>query len=248
MGQEEHHLPEPAVLLAQELYKLSFEEREKVFSDVHGVSDVIDETPQLLAESLAGFNKALQAASMDNDKNNDKNNNKSVYDLAKEQDENYVKALDFQLKFLRADNFNPVKAAARMLKYLEAKQKLFGSDKLTKNITLNHDFSAEDLQVARSGLGSLLPLRDRTGRLVLCWMTQLRGDGSFLARVSYVMLCHVMSCYCMLIYLLTNKLTLTLSSYLSLALMFYFNFRCGWYSISLPLPRTMKLRRKRDLR
>ena len=183
MGQEDHHSLDPATLLAQELHKLSFQEREKAFSDVHGVSDDVEETPDFVAERLAGLESVL--ASIDSKPASMDNKNKSVYDVAKEQDENYVKALDFQLKFLRADNFNPVKAAARMIKYLDAKQKLFGPDKLTQNITLD-DFSAEDVQVARSGLGSLLPLRDRAGRLVLCWMTQLRGDSSFLSRVSWI--------------------------------------------------------------
>jgi hypothetical protein len=181
MGQEEQNLLEPAALLAQELHKLSFQDREKAFSDVHGVSDVVEETPDFVAERLAGLESAL--ASIDSEPASMDNKNKSVYNFAKEQDESYVKALDFQLKFLRADNFNPAKAAARMIKYLEAKQKLFGPDKVTHNITLD-DFSDEDVQVARSGLGSLLPLRDRAGRLVLCWMTQLRGEFSFLSRVS----------------------------------------------------------------
>ena len=179
MGQEEHHSLDPTTLLAQELYKLSFQEREKACSDVHGVSDDVEEPPDFVAERLAGLESAL--ASIDSTPASMDKTNKSVYDVAKEQDESYVKALDFQLKFLRADNFNPVKAAARMIKYLEAKQKLFGPDKLTQNITLD-DFSAEDVEVARSGLGSLLPLRDQAGRFVGCWMTMLRGNTS--ARVA----------------------------------------------------------------
>jgi hypothetical protein len=175
-------LLDPAALLAQELYKLSFQEREQASSDVHGVSDVVEETPEFVAERLAELESALASIAGDSKPASMDNKNKSLYNVAKEQDENYFKALDFQLKFLRADNFNSVKASALMIKYLEAKQKLFGPNKLTQNITLD-DFSAEDVKVARSGLGSLLPLRDRAGRLVLCWMTQLRGNSSFLSRV-----------------------------------------------------------------
>jgi hypothetical protein len=62
-----------------------------------------------------------------------------------------------------------------MIKHLDAKLVMFGPVRLTKKITLN-DFTEEDMIVAQSGLGSVLRLRDRAGRLVMCWMSMLRGD------------------------------------------------------------------------
>jgi hypothetical protein len=171
MGQEEHHLPEPAALLAQELYKLSFQEREMAFADVHGVSDVVEETPDFVAGCLAGLESAL--ASIDS---------KPAYDQAKQQDPEFISSHAFLLKFLRADNFDPPKAAQRMIKYLDAKLVIFGPVRLTKKITLN-DFTKEDMIVAQSGLGSILRLRDRAGRLVMCWMSMRRGESTFISRV-----------------------------------------------------------------
>jgi hypothetical protein len=174
MGQEEHNLLDPAALLAQELYNLSFQEREQVFSDVHGVSDVVEETPEFVAGHLAELESALASIAGDS---------KPAYDQAKQQDPEFVSNRDFRLKFLRADNFDPPKAAQRMIKYLDAKLGIFGPERLTKKITLN-DFTKEDLLVAQSGLGSILRLRDRAGRLVMCWMSMLRGESTFISRVS----------------------------------------------------------------
>jgi hypothetical protein len=39
-------------LLALDLNKMSLNEREKVFEDLHGVSDVVDESPELVASCL----------------------------------------------------------------------------------------------------------------------------------------------------------------------------------------------------
>jgi hypothetical protein len=174
-GLESHHVPEPTELLAEELNRLSFNERERVFSDVHGVSAVVEETPELIAESLFGIESALASSTAEK---------KAAYEQAKHMEPDYISNLNFQLKFLRADNFDTAKAADRMIKYLDRKLGLFGSDKLTKKITLD-DFSAEDMEVAQSGLGSILPLRDMAGRLLLCWMPMLRGDSSLVSRVSF---------------------------------------------------------------
>jgi hypothetical protein len=178
------HLPRPAEMIAEELNKLSFDEREKVFSDIHGVSNTVEETPEFVKEKLAGLEAALEATSVEN---------KSSYINAKEQNKDYVNNRDFRLTFLRADNFDTIKAARRLIQYLDRKLGLFGPERLTKTITLE-DFSEEDMIVARSGLGTMLPLRDQAGRLVLSWMTMLRGKSSFLSRVCIVLYCTVPYC------------------------------------------------------
>jgi hypothetical protein len=171
MVQEDCRLPPPSEILAEELNKLSFQEREKVFSDVHGVSDDVEETPDFVAEGLAGLESALAIIAC-----------KPAYDQAKQQDPEYVSNRDFLLKFLRADNFDPPKSAQRMIRYLDAKLRIFGSVRLTKTITLD-DFTKEDMIVAQSGLGSILRLRDRAERLVVCWMSMLRGESTFISKV-----------------------------------------------------------------
>jgi hypothetical protein len=39
-------------LLALDLNKMSLNERDKVFKDLHGVSDIVDESPELVASCL----------------------------------------------------------------------------------------------------------------------------------------------------------------------------------------------------
>jgi hypothetical protein len=54
-----------------------------------------------------------------------------------------------------------------MLAFFEQKLRIFGRDKLTKDITLQ-DLNEEDLKVLNNGHLQLLPQRDRAGRLICC--------------------------------------------------------------------------------
>jgi len=87
----------------------------------------------------------------------------------------------FHMMFLRAERFDPAKAAESMYRHFEYKLLLFGDDKLTKKITLD-DLTEEEMICMRSGSTQLL--RDRQGRGVCLftfsvydvsnWKTQLR--------------------------------------------------------------------------
>ena len=93
-------------IIARELNELSLEEREKAYEDVHGVSDIQEETPSFIAAKIKEMNEAL-----------DKNTNRFTVKQLK----SYQKALllwpglkddvDFKVLFLRTDNFDGVKAA-----------------------------------------------------------------------------------------------------------------------------------------
>ena len=55
-------LPQPKdadALLAKELNELSLREREQVYYDIHGVSDVVEETEELISTKLAQLDKEL---------------------------------------------------------------------------------------------------------------------------------------------------------------------------------------------
>ena len=139
------------------LSKLSIQDREKVYFDVHGVRDEIQETPELLEKSLTKLEKKLK-----------KVKNKSAYDEAKQMDSEYVMDNDFRLKFLRADRFDSKQAALRLARHFQAKLELFGKEKLVSNITQD-DLDTNSLCVLNYGYPQLLPLRDRAGRIVCVW-------------------------------------------------------------------------------
>lgn len=82
---------------------------------------------------------------------------------------------DFRLRFLRCEIFDTKKAALRMVKYLELVRENFGNELLTRPMKLS-DFSREEMSFLRGGDYQLLPYRDRSGRRILCIVTNNRDD------------------------------------------------------------------------
>jgi hypothetical protein len=70
------------------------------------------------------------------------------------------------LCFLRAEEFNVQRAAARCLKFYQAKLALFGPELVGKDLGLK-DLSELERQALYEGAVQLLPKRDRTGRAIL---------------------------------------------------------------------------------
>ena len=170
------NIPDPPSLdavLANELNELSLEQREKVYYDVHGVSEALEETMECIRKSLQEIDTEIS-----------KIHPKAAYDRANEQTENpgYVNDPKFLLKFLRADNFNCKRAAERVVRFLDEKLRLFGPAKLAKELHIN-DMDEENRKCLESGVIQILPSRDRAGRAIATWMPQLRGKSSLESRV-----------------------------------------------------------------
>jgi hypothetical protein len=142
--------------------QLSFEERHHALHDIHGVAEPMEETQHLVATSLAKLECEIQLMIS----NNNNNNNKSAYEIALSKSPEYVTAHDFRMKFLRAEQFDVTKAARRLIYHFEKKLELFGEEVLGREVRWS-DLSNEDIAVLQSGYVRLLPLRDRSGRLVL---------------------------------------------------------------------------------
>jgi hypothetical protein len=170
-------------ILAQELNQLSIKEREELLYDIHGVLELPKEEPDFVASSLQAMDKEISVYSHDD---------KSAYVLAQEQNYDYVSSVKIRLKFLRTDNFNPRLAAQRLIKFFAMKLHLFGPEHLTRDIRLD-DLSNDEKKSVESGLVQLLPLRDRAGRAVICWMADV--PGSVITRVSPYFIVHFV-CLC----------------------------------------------------
>lgn len=144
-------------LVAQQMAELSLGEREKVYYDIHGVSDQVEETAELIEEKLQEFDEQLRQL--------ETSSQAAAYRQAKSLDPTYVNDPHLRLSFLRADLFQASEAAARYIKHFQTKLDLFGPDLLCSNITQD-DLPPETLDALYSGLVQYLPLRDRAGRLV----------------------------------------------------------------------------------
>ena len=149
-------------MLARDMNRLSVEEREKVFEDVHGIARVLDEPPEFIEACLALLEKELTNIS-----------NKVAYDLASSISKEYTSSKERKLMFLRAESFDPCNAASRMVRFFNEKYEMFGADKLTKDITLD-DLDPDDIAALERGFFQVLPEKDRAGRKVLCVFPKLR--------------------------------------------------------------------------
>eukprot|EP00980_Cylindrotheca_fusiformis_P029144 scaffold22737_cov120-Cylindrotheca_fusiformis.AAC.7 len=141
-------------VLAAELEKLSLKEREKVYEDVHGVSDVIQETPEMIASCLEQMDHEIDLIQ-----------DRDAYEKAKLQSCNFVTNNKFRLAFLRSTLFNPKMAASHLVHYFTHKLEVLGTENLAKRITLD-DLDEATRRVLELGSMQVLPNRDSIGRAV----------------------------------------------------------------------------------
>jgi hypothetical protein len=155
-------------LLAKEMAAMSVQEREKSLNDIHGVSDVMDEEASFVRAKIEEMEMELSKLTS--------NKGKEAYMQAEAQNKEYVTCHKFRLKFLRAEMFNAKLAVGLMVRFFDEKKKLFGADKLTKEIKL-WDLDKDDRKLLESGIGQILPQRDRAGRRIITWMPMMiRGE------------------------------------------------------------------------
>eukprot|EP00980_Cylindrotheca_fusiformis_P006081 scaffold1308_cov93-Cylindrotheca_fusiformis.AAC.6 len=143
-------------ILAADLEKLSLREREKVYEDVHGVSDVVQETPELITSCLEQLDREINLITK-----------KDAYEQAKVQSFNVVTDRQFRLAFLRFTSFNPKTAAFHLVHFFRIKREMFGAEKLGKSRITLEDLGEEAMRVLELGSMQVLPYRDSKGRVVV---------------------------------------------------------------------------------
>ena len=154
-------------LLAQEFLSLSFQDRNAINEEMHGVHCLMpEETPELNAESLSKLETELSLIPPER---------KEKYELARKRygtknssqiGGSYVNDVDFRMKFLRLRLFDANKSAMVICAFLDVVCDLFGEYALQRAIRLS-DFSEYEMQVIRTGNLQLLPFRDRSGRRII---------------------------------------------------------------------------------
>jgi hypothetical protein len=174
-------VPSKELTLSRTLNQLPSKERDEVLHEIHGVSEVLDEDPGFVSQNLDLLELELQQIPK-----------KIEYEMALSLSLEYVTNRNFRLKFLRADNYDSKKAAARMVKFFEWKLDLFGEDKLVQEIVLS-DFEPREVEAMKSGYIQLLPQRDRAGRSILFTIRSLLPDISLESRVNCF--CLVLKCF-----------------------------------------------------
>src|SRR6056300_1010636 len=145
-------------MIASHMERLSVDDREKVYMDVHAVPDTVTETPELIHLSLLDLQNEIELLP-----------DKQAYNLAERLSSEYVHDRDFRLAFLRCEKFDCAKAALRIIRHFQMKLDLFGVEKLVMHITQD-DLDVEDMEALYSSSGRFLNAFDSAGRIISFWI------------------------------------------------------------------------------
>eukprot|EP00980_Cylindrotheca_fusiformis_P022399 scaffold9277_cov130-Cylindrotheca_fusiformis.AAC.4 len=145
-------------ILAAEMEKLSLKEREKVYEDVHGVSNAVEETPELIAGCLEQLDREICSIK-----------EKDAYNQAKCQSFTSVTNPQLRLAFLRYSLFDPKMAAWHLVQHFSNKLEMFGPEKLVKSRITLQDIGEAAKRVLEIGGIQMLPSRDSNGRAVVVY-------------------------------------------------------------------------------
>jgi hypothetical protein len=174
-------------LLANELNSMSLKERGALYEQIYGVEAIVDETPDFCDEKLLIMDQALLDIP-----------NKPAYDKASQD---YVTGQNFRLSFLRADSFEPKKAAMRLVKFMDLNLEYFGPETLSRPLYLS-DLDEETLKFLKPGPFQVLPERDRSGRAIFMDLHHLLSKLEHPSPESCV-LCLVDAILCIVLCMLT---------------------------------------------
>ena len=145
-------------LINKEMLKFDHLERNAINEEVHGVDCLCpDESePGMVETALRELDRELQIIP---------DKQKAAYLLSLRYPDSYVHQLDFKMRFLRFELFDPQKAAFRMVLCLDNFLELFGEYALQRPIRVS-DFSKKEYKVLAAGRIQVLPFRDRGGRRI----------------------------------------------------------------------------------
>ncbi|CAJ1937922.1 unnamed protein product [Cylindrotheca closterium] len=171
-----HEMRQTEQLLASEFNKLSVEERSEALDDIHCVGEELQENSDSIGRLLVEFE-----AFVEQERN-------AFYDMAVKKNRAYVEDASFQLRFLRYNKYNVHQSVCQMMKFLEHKAKIFGKDKVSREITLQ-DLNDTAKELLVSGLYHIQKDRDQSGRVILYMMSDKLGrcSADTMIQVAYYM-------------------------------------------------------------
>ena len=138
--------------LAQEMNALSVHEREQIYEEIHGITTIINETPEMLASCLQQMRLELSRIPR---------RKRGALDRAMFLRPSITTDDNFHLMFLRACRFDPKCAASKMHRYFTNKLELFGEEKLTKTITLDDLGTTQETRILCEGANQFIPVNER---------------------------------------------------------------------------------------
>ena len=154
-------------LLAKEMNQMSFQQRESINEEIHGINvdqkylDVIEETPELLKDSLCKLNEELETL-----RPTASAFNRSQQLHGSNETDTYINTEKFRIMFLRCELFDCCKAASRMCAFVDLVHDLYGDIALKRRAYLTDLDDSIEGKIMRAGYSQVLPGRDRSGRRI----------------------------------------------------------------------------------
>ena len=174
-------------LLARELNKLSFQEREIIHEEIHGIgvgrarwSGSADDLDRSLRDLQTELDALCSLSSQNNNNDNSSNNNNGIAVAFRTSQElfgetTYLNARDTRIMFLRSERFDSRRAALRLCRFASLVKDAFGTLGLERNIELS-DFSEHELALMKRGHVQILSARDRSGRKIYVFFSSEEWD------------------------------------------------------------------------
>lgn len=154
-------------LLSQAFNEMTFEERQESQEVLHGVGKEIAEESIFIENALKDLDQHLTLIKCG-----------SSYEKAERMNPDYVTDRSFRIMFLRGNRYDTKSSADQMLRFFAQKEKLFGTEKLVKDITLG-DLNEDDMVALKSGSIQLAG-RDRANRQIFFQVPGLRDSEHYL--------------------------------------------------------------------
>lgn len=144
---------------------LSFQKRNAIHEEIHGVANLsVEETPLLLEQALSRFESELQRLN---------GPDRFAYDAIVSQPGNpfskqLVQGRKLRLRFLRHSFFDIGLAASTMSAFFNLVHSLYGLHALKRfDTTLDFFINNEGIRILNRGDIQILPFRDRSGRRIV---------------------------------------------------------------------------------
>ena len=159
-------------LLTNELSAMSLKERENILHEIHGVDDIVQENAEMVQTKLRELKQRLdqyqQQQQLQGSGDTSAEAHAPLYYVL-QQSPNYVKDVNFLKMFLRSVKWDVDRAMNKLQLFFVEKQRLFGQESLGRDITLEQDFTEDDMRALSTGYSQLLPGRDNAGRAI--WLS-----------------------------------------------------------------------------
>jgi len=137
--------------------EMTLQERNEAYEDVHGVGKAVEETPELLSNSLEEMKDCLSATD---------HPDKKSYLIALQKNNDYVLSDRMLLPFLRCDRFEITKATKRYFKYYAMIERVFGQEALGRDLLLTDLTPEQQQHFVDEAHVQFLRQRDSMGRAI----------------------------------------------------------------------------------